>query len=219
MRFTRRDFSRFALSVAALSLLAGCATVSNSLTIDEVRSLRISGIDVVFRPDAEMWWGNAEREFVERVQSGALTGPARPPRKATDGPPDSADEFQRVASSPESIAYQRDKLAGMIKERLNREVVPQFQGSRGARLVVEVQAFTIPSAVQRVVLGGNPLLGAVTVLKDEASGKELAKMDRMAAAPAGSGVIGVAIDQGFSDLEDRVIGSYADQVRQWLSKT
>lgn len=216
---SRRNFIGMSLSVAVVPLVAGCATVANDLTIEEVRSLRITGVDVVFKPEAELWWGNAEREFVERVQSGALTGPARAPRKAADGPPDSADEFQRIASSPESIAYQREKLSGMIKDRLNREVLPQFQGSRGARLLVEVQGFTIPSAVQRVVLGGNPILGAVTVLKDEASGKELAKMDRIAAAPAGSGIIGVAIDQGFSDLEDRVIGSYADQVRQWLSKT
>ena len=48
-----------------------------------------------------------------------------------------------------------------------------------------VHGFVIPHAVQRVVLGGVPILAAVTTLKDARPGAELAKLDQGAAAPAG----------------------------------
>ena len=76
----------------------------------------------------------------------------------------------------------------------------------------------IPSAIQRIALGGTPLLGAITVLKDGSTGSELGKLDRQAAAYAGQGWAGVAVDQAFADLEDRVLDTYVSQVQTWLSK-
>lgn len=81
---------------------------------------------------------------------------------------------------------------------------------------VTVHGFNIPSAARRVVLGGTPLLGAVTVLRDAQTGAELAKMDRVAAGYAGTGVLGVVADQAFDDIHDRVLNAYSGQVLDWM---
>lgn len=49
-----------------------------------------------------------------------------------------------------------------------------------------------------------------------ATGAELGKLDRMAGAMAGNGILGVAVDQAFSDLEDRVLEAYTQNVLDWL---
>jgi hypothetical protein len=127
-----------------------------------------------------------------------------------------SEEYASLVNTPEAQAYVRDKLASKLKERLQAEVIPHFQGTRRARLDVHVVGFVIPNAAQRVVLGGNPMLGAITTLKDAQTGAELAKSDRLAAAYAGQGVLGVLADQAFSDLEDRVMDTYVAQVQGWL---
>ena len=123
-----------------------------------------------------------------------------------------------MINTPEAKAFLRQKLTGMIRDRINREVVPQFTGTRGARLEINVVSFFIPSPLQRVALGGSPTMAAARTLKDARTGAELAKLDQMSAGMAGNGILGVAIDQGFSDLEDRVLDNFTAQTKKWLLK-
>ncbi len=197
--------------------VAGCATSVNSLSPQDIASLRIEAVDVVYAPEAAIWWGNAEREYAARLGE---TAPASAPRGKKAGEvPSSEDRYAALVESPEAKQYLRDKLTAMIKQRLGQDVLPKFAGARPARLEVTVHQFVIPSPAQRIVFGGNPTLGAVTVLKDGRTGAELGKLDRMAASSSGQGVLGVLVDQAFSDLEDRVIGTYTANVNAWLLKT
>ena len=41
-------------------------------------------------------------------------------------------------------------------------------------------------------------------------------MDRGTAAGAGSGSVGVLVDQALPDLEDRLMVAYVEQVHSWL---
>lgn len=91
-------------------------------------------------------------------------------------------------------------------------------GTREVKLEVEVHSFLIPTAIQRVVVGGTPMMGAMTYLRDARTGAQLAKLDRMASGMAGNGVLGVLVDQAFSDLDDRVLDRWIEQVESWLLK-
>jgi hypothetical protein len=222
---TRRWLGLATLAMAAV--LAGCATVSNPLSLEELKSLRISGVDVVYAPEASIYWPNAEQEYVASVQAKQGKRPAAKAAAAqtstsditAGGGVDSSDsEYAQIAATPEAKQHLRDKLAGLVKTQVEKSLMPHFNGTREARIEVAVHVFNIPPAVQRVVLGGTPALMAVTTLKDAATGKELAKMDRGSGAYAGNGLLGVAVDQFLDDLEVRVIDAYGEQLRQWLLK-
>lgn len=206
-----------AIAFAALGLLVGCATSINGLSKSEIATLNIESIEVRYAADAQIWWGNAEREYI------ASAG-ARPPAKAhpeNTGLPgeSSGDATRELADTPEGKAYVREKLAVAIKQRLQRDVQSKFHGTRNVRLEIEVRSYFIPSPLQRVALGGAPNITTISVLRDSKTGVQIAKLERMSNAMAGNGVIGVLVDQGFSDLEDRVLDSYSQDVLTWLTPT
>jgi hypothetical protein len=83
--------------------------------------MRIERGDVAFKSDAVIWWGKAEREFVERElgkKSGA-PGKAKRPPSVTDARDTGQDsisaEYNKIADSPETKAYQRELLSRMVK--------------------------------------------------------------------------------------------------------
>lgn len=198
--------------------LSGCATSVNSLSQAELQTIGIQAVDIKFAPGASIWWGTAEREYAAKV--GTLPD-VKPTTEIKSVPGDAeGDAYRALMSTPEARAYVRDKLAGMIKDRLDRNVLPKYRGgTRPVRLEIEVRRFRIPSALQRIALGGAPSFVAVTVLRDAATGKELARDERPAASYAGNGIIGVAVDQAFDDLEDRVLDQYVANVSSWLAGT
>lgn len=206
--------------LAAALLLTACATVQNSLSPKEIEAIRIAEVDVEITPATKIWWGNAERDFIAKVKSGETIVADLPVRKAAYGPEtdDTTEEYNRIISSPEAKQYLRDRLRGLIEQRLQSSIVPQFQGTRDVRLEVQVVSFTIPFAVQRIAFGGMPNMGSVSVLRDMATGQELARSDMPALSYAGQGITGVLVDQMFSDLEDRVMENYLLTVRTWLGK-
>ncbi len=207
------------LGIVFASALAGCATSVNSLTKAELETINIQSVDIKYRPDTHIWWGNAEREYAAKVAPAGM--PAKPSKSATEintvpGDKD-GDAYRELMDTPEAKAYLRDKLAGLIKDRLTHFVLPSYQGTRPVRLEVEIRSFVIPSPLQRIALGGTPRLTAVTVLRDSATGQELGRHERVAVGYAGNGIVGVAVDQAGDDLEDRVLDKYVSNVREWLA--
>lgn len=201
--------------VALCLLLAGCATATLGLPVEEIRALKLDGIEVRYTDDARIWWGNAEREYAEKAgDSAAPKSKARTAEEPTSGADDEA--YRALINSPEAKQYVRSKLSGLIVERVRREIGSDLNGTRPIKIVATVHAFTIPSPVQRITLGGQPILAAVTTLVDAKTGAEIGKLDQLAAAGAGQGVIGVLVDQAFDDLETRVLDQYATNIRNWL---
>jgi hypothetical protein len=202
-----------ALSVA----LGGCATIHNPLSLQDIAALRIVAVTVSFKPDVEISWVAAEQEFVDRANADRARDPKPRKVKVHDGIGDpAAEEHRRLVASPEGQSFVQNKVAALIGDRLKRDIVPQLNGGREARLEVMVHGFVVPHAIQRATLGGVPLLLAMTTLKDARTGAELAKLDQATAAPAGQGILGLVVDQG--SLEDRVLDVYVSQVRNWLLK-
>ncbi len=215
-----RSAGRIIVGIVVAAALAGCATSVNSLTTAEIETINIQSVDIKYTPGARIWWGTAEREYAATVAPPPAPK-VKPTTEIKSVPGDSdSDAYRELMSTPEAKAYVREKLARMLKERLDRNVLPEYRGgTRPVRLEIEIKRFHIPSALQRIALGGSPGLLATAVLRDAATGKELARDERGAAAYAGNGIIGVAVDQAFDDLEDRVIDRYAANVSEWLAGT
>lgn len=210
----------FALVVLACSM-AGCAMAPPSpLSADQIKSMRLTEIAVETAPGAEIVWGNAEHEFVTAHN-------AANPKRLTSAPietasinhnaPTDTSEYNAIVASPEGQAFIRNKAANRVKEALETNLKPALQsGTRPVRLEIAIQTLFVPSAVQRVVVGGVPGMSAIAVLKDAKTGEKLVQKELATFAPAGNGLLGVLVDQAFSDLDVRVANSYADTYRNWL---
>lgn len=216
------------LCVAAIA--GGCATSVNSLTDKEIGQLGIKEVRVTFTPDSQIYWEAAEEEFAAqptkagpRKAVAATSAPVVTGSLGTDSMQASlqkASDRTALAQSPEGRAFLQRKVTEKITQRLNSQIKPKYNGSRPAYIEVQVVAFTIPSAAQKIVLGGTNMMGAVTTLRDAATGKELAKLDRLSAAATGNGWLGTAIEAAVASepAEDRIVANYADQVEAWLQK-
>lgn len=172
---------------AAILCLSSCAASTNILNDKEIAGLKIERVDVTFVARPEIVWGKAEQEFVDGQL--AKKGPATKPKapRMTDASESGSDpvsaEHQKIADSPEAKDYARTRLAQMVKQRMERDIVPEFKGTRLVRLEIEIQSFVIPSAAQRVVLGGTPLLLAKRALKDSKTPSQVCNSPRSIKCP------------------------------------
>ena len=65
--------------------------------------MRLTGVDVTFAPDANIWWGDGERAFA-----------------ASKGKP--ATESDELAKTPEGQAYLRNTIASKVKSSMERNL-------------------------------------------------------------------------------------------------
>lgn len=214
---------KFVMAVAAAIMLQGCvAPQIAGMSFAEIRTLKIETVEVTADPAGTIWWGKAEREYAEKAKHLPPADGKGKPKKA-DELVDEAAAHAAIVESPEGKAFLRDKVSAMMRERLVKLVVPQYQGTRRAKLVIKIQSMIIPSAAQRVLIGGAPMIAGHARVVDIATGAELAKTPEdaplMVAAAAGNGVLGVLVDQAFADLEDRLMDNFADRVVKWLPKS
>lgn len=209
---------KIALICVIVLSLAGCATSTISLSVNEIRAINIARIEIEYAEDMGFSWEKEELAYVEQVKSSRA--PASEPKPwqqvSIDDKKGTTSEYDEIVKSPEGQQHLRNVLEQKLREKITAKLVPEFQGTRPVILSLEIKAFIIPGPVQRAVLGGAPVLVAVTTLKDADTNKELAKLDRASAGQAGNGLIGVLVDQGFDDLEDRVLDAYIENLRQWL---
>jgi len=212
-------FFRHGAALAALVLAAGCASIPNNpLGLNRVASMRLETVDVQVAPDATVWWGQAERDFAEK--HGAEV--AAELRKTRVGAEEvEKDASSAVANSPAAQAYIRQEAARRLQAGLLREVSAEMHGQEPVRLEVTIHQVVMPSAAQRAVLGGQPMLNATVRLIEGGSGKEIAAYPNLAVAiNAGNGVLGVMVDQfATGDHFDELVTKFSAQYRQWLIKT
>ena len=215
------------LGLTAIITLAGCATAPPSpFTAESGRTLRLDTVTVTVTvavaPDAQLMWGNAEQEFVNQKKA---AGPLPKNKDIETGALGLQDSHSvdtaanaELIKSPEGQAYLRERVTKRLAGALDNKVKAQMNsGTRAVVLDVTVHSFVIPSAIQRVLIGGAPTISASAVLKDAKTGEVLAQRPNMlAAAFAGNGWGGVLVDQVMDDLDVRVVDNYAEQYRQWL---
>jgi hypothetical protein len=146
----------FALAAVGL---AGCVTATNTLSVDDVATFRLAGVDVDFAPDARIWWGDGERAFA-----------------ASKGQP--ATESENLGKTQEGQAYLRNTVLAKIETAMERNLSTALAGSRPVRVRVMVKDVTVASAIQRVIIGGGHSMTADVTVVDPKSGAALLPMRR-----------------------------------------
>lgn len=189
-----------AFFVAALAMLvAGCVTVSNTLTQQQVTGFRLVNVDVAYAPDARIWWGDGEREFA------ATRGMA-------------AHDADKVASTPEGVQYVRGRLTQKLVDSTRRNLAGDLAGSHPVRLQILVREVHISSPIQRILVGGGHLMKADVTITDAKTGRVLSSYPNLiASAVAGQGIVGAMVEHAAADAPiDRVVANFTTRYRKWL---
>jgi hypothetical protein len=188
------------LAVAAVAVV-GCATVSNTLSVDDVKGFKLASVDVSFAPDAHIWWGDAERAYAS-TQGVNIT------------------QSESLANTPEAKAFVRARAAEKVRAAMQKHLGGELTGGRPVRVQVKVKTLQIASMVQRVVIGGGHSFSADVTVVDTKTGASLASYSAIpTGAIAGTGVLGVAVDaMVLDDPANRVIDNFAMQYANWLLK-
>jgi hypothetical protein len=201
--------------VVLVAALSGCASAPPSpLGKADVARLRLDQVTVAVAPDATVNWANAEDEFA-KSKAATLSAAKQPVQEtgslAAPGTP-ADSQYAALIASPEAKAYVRERVAGRVKAALEETVKPALNtGTQAVRLEVTVKSFVVPSAIQRVIVGGQPMVMASIELKDAATGAVLAsRPDFLAVAYAGNGWGGVLVDQTLDDLDVRLARNAAE---------
>lgn len=190
-------------AAAAALLMAGCATVPNSLSPGEVQSFKLAGVSAGFAPDAGINWHDGYRAYA--------TAKSIPDH-----------EIANATGSEEAKAHVRGLLGARVKEAMERQMSGVLNGSRPVRIDITVRSFEISSAVQRVLIGGGyGMTGDVSVVDAKSGATLVAYPNLVAMVPALQGVGGALIQAAYDSGNppaDRIVNGFAEKFRDWLLK-
>ena len=199
--------ARLLAVLAGVFVLAGCVTAKNSLSQDDISSMKLTDIAVSFAPDATMQWEDGIRAYATAKSI-----------------PD--DQIATATNTPEAKAYAQNLLAPRIKAGVEKAMAGQLNGNRPVRLNIVIRSFTISPAIQRVVIGGSHGMVADANLVDARTGASiLAHPELSAVLIVGQGVLGTAVQAAIDSAStqstvDKIADSYGNNYREWLlSKT
>jgi hypothetical protein len=183
--------------------LAGCVTAENSLTQNDIASMKLTGVTVSYAPDAFVQWEEGIRAYAVS-------------KSITD------DQIATGANTPEGKAYVQNMLGLRIKAGVERAMAGQLNGSRPVRLDVVVRSFQITSAVQSILIGAGRSMTADANLVDARTGAVIIAYPKVSVAlPAGSGLVGTAVQAAIDsaseqNVTDKIVSAYGRDYRQWL---
>jgi hypothetical protein len=192
------------LAVLGIMLaLAGCKTIENSLSANDIAGMKLTGVTVSFAPDATVQWEDGIRAYA--------TAKAIPD-----------DQITTATNTPEGKAYVQNMLAPHIKASVEQAMAGQLVGTLPVRLDIVVKNFALSSAVQRILIGGGRGMMADANLVDAKTGALiLAHPDMQALMLAGNGIVGTAVQAALDSASSRsVVDQLADRYgqiyREWL---
>jgi hypothetical protein len=193
--------------LAALGIvlaLAGCVTTAeNSLSPNDIASMKLTGVMVSFAPDAGVQWEDGIRAYATA-------------KAITD------DQIATATNVPEGKAYVQTMLAPVIKTGVTKSLTGQLNGSRPVRLDVVVKSFALSSAVQRILIGGGRGMIADANLVDARTGAIIVAYPQLQAATyAGQGIVGTAVQAAIDNASEQSVAEklayrYSEIYRIWL---
>jgi hypothetical protein len=183
---------------AIAAALAGCVPTHTLISVDQLATYRLSGINVTFAPDVNIMWGDGERAYA-----------------ASKGQP--ATESDVLAKTPEGQAYLRNTIATKLKGAMERNLAGGLIGARPVRLEVTVKSVTVASVVQRVIVGGHHGMTADITLVDAKTGAVVVPYEGQSQLTYGGQGLGAVLDAAvMPDPLDRVVNNYAEHYGNWL---
>jgi hypothetical protein len=195
---------RFVLAGFGAVALAGCASVSNTLSPQEVAGLKLTGVAVTFTPEAAVQWEDGQRLYA------ASKGVSYP-------------QIGQPVDAAEEKAYLRNALTPKLKAAMEKNLAATLHGSRPVRLEVTVRNFDISPPLQRAVLGGGySMLGDVNLVDARTGAVIIAYPNLSAFLYAGNGVLGATVqaivDANGQAPADRVVDEFASKYGKWLAQ-
>nr|WP_249128237.1 hypothetical protein [Bradyrhizobium lablabi] len=194
--------ARLAVLGAALAL-AGCKTVENSLTANDISSMKLTAVTVSYTPEATVQWEDGIRAYA-----------------AAKSIPD--HELTAAANTPEGKAYVQNALAPQIKSAVEFAMGGALTGTRPVRLEIVVKNFIVAGAVQRILIGGHRGMMADANLVDARTGAVIiSHPDLQALLYTGQGVGGVIVQAAIDSantksVAQQVADRYGQNYRDWL---
>jgi hypothetical protein len=158
--------------LAGALALAGCVTTENTLSKDDVSKMRLAGVTVGFAADAFVEWEDGVRAYA-----------------AAKSIPE--DQIAAASRTPECKEYVRGLLAPKLKAGIERALAGELNGSRPVRLEVTIQRLDMPSAVERILIGGDRGMVGAARLVDAQTGAAIIATPRVSTIMhTGQGVAG-----------------------------
>jgi hypothetical protein len=193
--------------IAALAIafgLTGCVTTAeNSLSANDIASMKLTGVNVSFAPDAGVQWEDGIRAY---ATSKAITD----------------DQIATATNTPEGKAYVQTMLAPVIRTGVTKSLNGLLNGSRPVRLDVVVKSFVLASAVQRILIGGGRGMVADANLVDAKTGAVIVAYPELRAlSMAGQGIVGTAVQAAIDNASEQSVAEklafrYGEIYRLWL---
>jgi|SRR5665213_523710 len=193
--------------LAALGIacaLAGCVTTAeNSLSQNDIASMRLTGVTVSFTPDAGVQWEDGFRAYAIAKSI-------------------SDDQIPTATNTPEGNAYVRTLLAPVIQTGVSKSMAGQLVGSRPVRLDVMVKRFALASAVQRILIGGGRGMVADANLVDARTGAVIIAYPNLVATTyAAQGIVGTVVQAAIDSASEQSVAEklasrYGQIYRNWL---
>jgi hypothetical protein len=190
-------------AVALLLTLAGCVTVENSLSQNDVADMKLTGVAVNIDPAAMIIWDDGLRAYA-----------------AAKGVQD--DQIMGIARTPEAKAYVQNALAARVKTGVERVMAGTLIGRRPVRLDVTVRRFEIAGPLMSILIGGARGMTADATLVDARTGAVIITSPKESVTlAAGSGLLGTAVQAAIDSssdqtVADKVIATFGQDYRRWL---
>ena len=211
-----------AFSLTAAALTACASAPENPMTIEQRQSLGIADIQVAVRRNADIWWGDAEREYasLQGCEPDAPTGikPEDRFEQEKKNAEEGGCDYSALVESAEADAYAEQKAAEVLKSKIDQIVAPEFTGSRRATLKVDIETIRIVSGAQALLFGGSHGMSADMQIVEEVGGRVLASYPAIqeSGGYAPGGVLALAVEAVSSDPYERMASSMAEQIRDWI---
>jgi hypothetical protein len=190
-------------ALGAMLAFAGCVTTENSLSQNDLASFKLTAVAVSFAPNAWITWEDGIRAYANAKTI-------------------SDDQITAAANTPDGKAYVQGLLAQRITVGVEQAMAGQLAGTRPVRLDIVVKRFDLPSAVQRVLIGGQRGMTADANLVDARTGAVIIAYPNLNAFLfTGQGITGTIVQAAIDNSDkqgpaDKVIARYGETYRVWL---
>lgn len=183
---------RLVLVLLLVSVLAGCSTVANNLSPEQVGSFRLAAVNVRYADDAKVYWADGASSYAKS--------------KGVD------------SASPETQAYVKTAIAAKIRDTMQSRIGDRLTGSRPVRLEVTVKTFRVVWPNPLAPTNASHMLNGEVNIVDAKTGEVLAaNPDVYGYATSGGGIVGeLIVDALLDGPADRVIRAFSDYYRLWF---
>lgn len=209
----RRVVGVFLLAVA----LAGCNAPGRQMSVAELNTYRIAGIEIVLVPGVTGRTTSFEMAYAQSrgVQAPPASTLPEAQLHSTSRP---GPDYFTVINSPEAQEYYRRRTVELLHGEMEKRVGQALLGQKPAKLHVTVTSMTLPNEAMRILVSQHHMLQATIVLRDAVSGQALVTYpDMRVVIDGGGGLVGTfLVPSILGGPVERLSIELAQGYRNWL---